>query len=526
MGVEDKMTKSSDSEFFARYADINSKLRHNLENIKQYASKLKEHSDEVRDDALKTSTTFFGGNLISVGDMDRIVETLEFNETKLNEVVDALADVIDKENKAIHENLGKLKINEAEIKSELDTLLISYNETKQRERSTFSSLLGIVMKVAHDIIGIVEEEDDKLVKDFMTHFKGLKHMLDNKGGNDQIFAYFKSLLSFLKTVQSGAKLSMIIDKVNKGDSKILIKHFKKLNHGNTITEKFDGFDVKDKTFDQIDGDDKKDKVAKFMRSTLKDLFTDIKVSAGKDYDFDDLIKVKADINELEKKYMDRLNLLIEHKLQNEKIADNKGHKDFEFKLGSKWISFEKFESGNDFKIKKLLESACDEIKRLIDSKKEKTPYLTFKNHNIDNFVIDSKKPVNDDDEDDSEFSDGEKFKSGDINNFITEAKDSILGTSGIEGIESILDSLFDENGSFTAGAKDSLNDYKIHIIKLLKTIGRNLDKYSETKNNWDGNLIGDLKKGIKSLIKGFSNFSSKSKIEDIISDVKHLLSKL
>lgn len=383
------MSKDKNSQFFVNYMDKNGKLKHSLENLKKYAQQLKEHSDEIRDEALKGSTTIFGQQIISVGDLDRITETLEFNDSNLMEVIDEIIKAIEEENKEVHEHLGKLKINTAEITERLDKILISYNQKKQRERVTLSNLLGIVMKTGYNIIGVIEEEDKDLAENYITQFKGLKNALDNKSGNELIFAHFKSMIEFLGKAQKGGKISAISNnkEIVKNNAKQFITNFKTHNHGKIITIGFDDLKLEDKTFAQIDGDDKKDKVAKFMRTHLKSLFANIENSDNNDYDFDTLIKVKEDINELEetynKKYEDLLTEI------NKYAGKNDRYKQFieisthslgklltiKYELNTAGTTFEDFEKSNEYKDKKHLDSMIKAIRKIIAHEHNLKAYL-------------------------------------------------------------------------------------------------------------------------------------------------------
>lgn len=526
------MVTNKETKFLTIYKDKNSKLIHSLENIKKYASLLKEHSVDIRDEALKGSISIFGDQLISVGDLNDIMETLEFNDSKLNEVLGDLIKVVEEENKLIHEHLGKLKIDTAQINANIDKILISYNQEKQRKREIFSNLLGIVMKVAHEIIGVVEEEDTKLVKDYLNQFEGLKKVLDNKSGDDLIYAHFKSILNFLEKVEAGNKIGTIIASEQvKDDAKTFIENFKYHNTGKIIISGFKDLELGDKTFQQIG--DKQDKVGKFMRTHLANLFSGIKYTEnGKHYykkeRFEELIKVKEDIYELKKKYETKLNNLIAEKLQYETFNDGYiGYKDLLFKLDNEWITFRVFEDGNigqeaKIKNKRLLDEAIKEIGRLIDSKKDKNPYLQFKTKNIQEGILKGKVDVSVDG--DEYFKEGEEFRTGNINDFITEVKTKIEGEKGLKGIERIIN----ENDSFNNGtlieaAKNSIFEYKFYIIKLLKTIGKNLDKYAQ--NNFDID-VHVLKEEIKNIINKFNDLSSKKKIELLISDIRYFLEKI
>lgn len=391
------MTQDKDTQFFARYMDKNAKLKHSLENIKKYANGLKEHSDEIRDEALKSSTTFFGEQLISVGDLNSIMETLEFNDSKLTQVLDELISTIDEENKKVHEHLGKLKINTAEIKERFDHMLISYNQEKHRKREIFSNLLGIVMKVAHNIIGVVEEEDKQLAKDYLEMYNNLETMIIAKAGNEQIFSHFAILLKFLTDLQSGKKIGAVLEDVkSKKNVHQFLKNFKTNNASKDITEQYKKLaeEIDSKPYPSLDKD-LKDKLGKFMRDRLKLLFTGIKLklkeeTTNKEIDFKKLIEIKEDIEELKKTFNDYYSDLAKI-LHNEGLKRGNTISDFTFKTDSFDGTFKTFKTkvkDNDIN-KDELNDAINYVETLIESKDEDDgAYNTFKEDNKSLFKLD------------------------------------------------------------------------------------------------------------------------------------------
>lgn len=297
------------AQLFAEYRNENAHLITKFKNVLSYLKKA-ENLDGLE------KKEVIGGWLSVNSDLGPAFDAIHLNIDRLIETVNNLLECLEKEKKELDKYMKGLKKATAESESNMERLLISYNEKQYYYMQELNSMIPELIELADKAIGMEDLTIAEIGGRIRSAYENLERAIINKNTDkDSLYLILEDVLFKLRDNAKG--LGDIISKLGESSNVgIFISNFRAER---SLLYKFEKQRKKcgrnkdsDKLFSDLEKKEDVEKLNSFMKGKLEALFDGIKLKDSENKEVEakkligKIIKTPNDLNKLKKVFEEEL----------------------------------------------------------------------------------------------------------------------------------------------------------------------------------------------------------------------------